>query len=115
MINNFMRILNFSEFSMNEKKERPVDLRGVNLQLNKFYQDANGNTTASFTTYDGGKTFKIQTNGNLPKTHKLVSIKLEDLSDDELTTIGKKFMIIFNRISTKNQKTKLKNFKIKKL
>lgn len=104
-----MKILNFSEFSMNEKNERPVDLYGVNFQLNRFYRDANGNSTASFTTYDGETSFKIQTNGNLQRTHKLVNTKLEDLSDDELRTIGEE---AYDYIQNSSNKAKSKIKKV---
>lgn len=103
-------LLNFNQFIM-EKKERPVDLIGVNLQLTAFGRDTNGNAVAKFITFDGSTKITIQTNGNMPKTHKIINTKLEDLTDDELREIGEEALSYIQRAGSKKQQAAVKAIK----
>ncbi|NRA76879.1 MAG: hypothetical protein HRU18_01615 [Pseudoalteromonas sp.] len=95
-----MKTLNESikEFELNEAKT--VEIPSTAIELSKIAMDANGNKTAYFIRK--GKKGKIQTNGNMPKTHSMGLHKsvaqLKKLSDDELKTIGQEIEAYYKEI-----------------
>ena len=103
-----MEIMKFRDFKLNESSKKEArQLVDSNIQLVKFYRDANGNSTAKFETHDG-YVFKIQTNGNLPKTDKLINTELWDLTRDDLEKIKNEVQAYTENYFDKKKFAKLK-------
>jgi len=94
--------MNISEamkkFEVNEAKT--VEIPNTNIELKKIAMDTNGNKTVYFTR--GAKNGKIQTNGNMPKTHSMGLFKtpkaLSKLTDSQLEVIGTEIQAYYKDI-----------------
>lgn len=79
---------------------KSVVIPNTTYEIKKIAMSANGNKTIYF--LDKGKNKKIQTNGNMPNTHRLGLFKtpkqLGKLSDDELKMIGQEIDSYFKSI-----------------
>ena len=68
-----------------------IDVTGTHVAFIKFDKDTNGNGTIKLWNNNNEKIFSIQTNGNLPETHRLKTngMKAKDLKPNDLKAIGK--------------------------
>lgn len=76
------------EFLDEFNEGKSIELPDVLFSLVGFGRDVNGNSVVRLKNQQG-RGFSIQTNGNLPKTHRMRSEKAKDLSPDQLATIAK--------------------------
>lgn len=100
--------------SVNEKRGgmKGSFLPGTNLMFMGFKMDTNGNKTIRLKK-DGGRVFSIQTNGNLPNTHRIAgsvmdlsSVKqMQELSSDDLGKISKEVKAYVSEHGSSRQKS----------
>lgn len=90
---------------MNEAIQKGVQLPNSNVFLVKKGRDGNGNATV-VVNVDGDRNFSIQSNGNLPGTHHILtpSPKVKSLTSEELATISKEVVKYIKNYGTTKQK-----------
>lgn len=85
-----------------------IELPNTNLQLVSHGRDSNGNRTVQV-QLPNDRAFSIQTNGNLPKTHSILTgIKISDLKEDDILVIEKEVSDYIQEFGSEKQKNKLK-------
>jgi hypothetical protein len=102
-----MKYSDFMNKCVNEAKKVEQELPNTNLFYKGFSRDVNGNSVIKIST-PNGKPFSIQTNVNLPNTHKLLSVGSQKLSDVELNTIKNEIVNYIQKYGTVKQKSDLK-------
>ncbi len=100
--------------SLNERNgatAKDVALPNCNLWLKGFGYDRNGNKIVTV-TFPNGKGFSIQTNGNLPLLHSLITSygfnKREVLDNGDLHTIAHTIISYIQNYGSARQKSQLK-------
>lgn len=97
----------FKEYLTEAKKE--IEISKSNLIFKGMGIDKNGNAVAKF-SFPNGQGFSIQTNQNMPKTHKYKGYRLSDLSDSDIETIGKEAIDYIQKYGSSKQKAGLKTY-----
>lgn len=93
---------------------KTIELPDSNLHLNGAGRDTNGNRVIKL-SFPNSRAFGIQTNGNLPKTHKLISGKntvtqLSKLKYADLKFISREAASYLKKFGTPVQKKKIKTY-----
>lgn len=81
-----------------------------NLYIKGWGVDKNGNSRIVI-GFPNDTGFPIQTNGNLPKTHRIVGVSHKGLSDDSLDIIGREITDYVTAHGSPKVKAKLKIYK----
>ena len=93
---------------MNEIKGVNIEQPVSNLYIKGSGLDSNGNMRI-VVGFPNDKGFSIQTNGTLPETDSIIRRKkLNQLSDDELETIGREITEYATEHGSSNVKSRLK-------
>jgi len=86
-----------------------IGFSNSNLYFNGFGKDSNGNSIIKI-SFPNSRAFSIQTNGNLPKTHKIKMqySKIEDVPSGELKVIENEVLEYIKEYGNNSQIKKLK-------
>lgn len=89
--------------------KKDISLPNSNLYLKGFGYDTNGNRIVKL-TFPNATGFSIQTNGNLPQTHRLTSAKIEKLTAAQLQAIEKEVVAYIKSFGSPMKKKKLRTY-----
>jgi hypothetical protein len=88
-----------------------IELPNCNILVKGISKDVNGNKTVLL-TFPNGPAFSIQTNGDLPFTHKVSTAKgiKDDLSYDDMVVMSREICDYVSEYGSKLQKSKLRTY-----